>query len=173
MFFKWTICSRKFQSTRKPLHPSSLKIKSRFKREGTYVYLWLLYGSSVQSFSQTLCNPMDCSMPSLPVHHQLPEFIQIYVHWVCDAIQQSHLLSSPSLPIFNISQHQGLFKWVSSSHQVAKVLEFQLQYQSFQWKSGLISLAGSCLCYHMLFAHGIPSSIELGVHPTPVWLHLK
>ena len=90
--------------------------------------------SSVQ-FTQsclTLCDPMDCSMLGLPVHHQLPEFTQTCVHWVSDAIQASHLLSSPS-PALNPSQHQGLFQWVSSSHQVAKILEFQLQHQSFQW----------------------------------------
>ena len=80
----------------------------------------------------TLCEPMDCSTPGLPVHHQLPEFIQTHVHWVSDAIQPSHPLSSPS-PAFNLSQHQGLFRWVSSPHQVAKVLEFQLQHESFQW----------------------------------------
>ena len=72
-------------------------------------------------------------MPCLPVHHQLPEFTQAHVHWVGDAIQPSHPLSSPSPPIFNLSLHQGLFKWVSSSHQLAKVLEFQLQHPSFQW----------------------------------------
>ena len=77
------------------------------------------------------CNHMDCSTPGLPVHHQLPEFTQTHVHWVGDAIQPSHPLSSPSPPAFNLSQHQGLFKWVSSSHQVAKVLEFQ--HQSFEW----------------------------------------
>ena len=82
---------------------------------------------------------MDCSMPGLPVHHQLPEFTQTHAHWVNDAIQPSHLLSSPSPPAFNLSQPQGLFKWVSSSHQVAKVLEFQLQHQSFQWTPRLIS----------------------------------
>ena len=78
-------------------------------------------------------DPRDCSMPGLPVHHQLPEFTQTHVHWVGDAIPPSHPLSSPSPPTFNLSQHQGLFKWVSSSHQVASVLEFQLQHQSFQW----------------------------------------
>ena len=81
----------------------------------------------------TLCNPMDCSTPGVPVHHQLPEFTQTHVHRVSDAIQPSHPLLSPSLPAFNLPQHQGLFKWVSSLHQVAKVLEFQLQHQSFQW----------------------------------------
>ena len=74
-----------------------------------------------------------CSMPDLPVHHQLPEFTQTHAHWVGDAIQPSHPLLSPSPPAPNLSQHQGLFKWVSSPHQVAKVLEFQLQHQSFQW----------------------------------------
>ena len=76
---------------------------------------------------------MDCSTPGLLFHHPLLESTQTHIHWVSDAIQPSHTLSSPSLPTFNLSQHQGLFKWVSSSHQVAKVLEFQLQYQSFQW----------------------------------------
>ena len=80
----------------------------------------------------TLCDPMDCSMPGFPVHHQLLELTQTHVHPVGDAIQPSHRLLSPS-PAFNLSQHQGLFKWVSSSHKVAKVLKFQLQHQSFQW----------------------------------------
>ena len=79
-----------------------------------------------------LCNLMDYSMPGLAVHRQLPEFTQTHVHWVSDAIQPSHLLSSSSPPAFNLSQNQGLFKWVSSSHQVAKVLESQPQHQSFQ-----------------------------------------
>ena len=87
--------------------------------------------SSVAQSCLTLCDPMDCSMSGFPVHHQLPEPTQTHVHWVSDAIQPSHPLSSP--PAFNLSQHQGLFKWVSSSHQVAKGLEFQLQHQSFQW----------------------------------------
>jgi len=89
--------------------------------------------SSVTQSCSTLCNPMDCSTSGLPVHHQLPELAQTHVHWVGDAIQPSHPLSSPSPPTFNLSQHQGLFKWVSSSHQVAKLLKFQLQHQSFQW----------------------------------------
>ena len=76
---------------------------------------------------------MNCSMPGLLVNHQLPEFTQTHVHWVSDAIQPSYPLSSPSPPTFNLSQHQSLFKWVSSSHQVVKVLEFQLQHQSSQW----------------------------------------
>ena len=89
--------------------------------------------SSVTQSCPTLCDPMDCSTPGLPVHHQLLEFTQTHVHWVSDAIQPSHPLLSPFPPALNVSQHQSLFKWVSSSQQVAKVLEFQLQHQSFQW----------------------------------------
>ena len=84
--------------------------------------------SSVAQLCPTLCDPMNYSTPGLPVHHQLPEFTQTHIHWVSDAIQPSHPLSSPSPPALNLSQRQGLFKWVSSSHQVAKVLEFQLQH---------------------------------------------
>ena len=73
--------------------------------------------SSVTHSCLTVCNPMDCSTPSLPVHHQLPEFTQTHVYQVSDAIQPSHLLSSPFPPAFNLSQHQSPFKWVSSSHQ--------------------------------------------------------
>ena len=93
----------------------------------------LFLATSVQLLSHVwLCDPMNCSMPGLPVHHQLPEFTQTHVHWVSDAIQPSHPLSSPSPPALNLSQQQSLFRWVSSSHQVAKILEFQLQHQSFQ-----------------------------------------
>ena len=88
--------------------------------------------SSVTQSCLTLCNPIDCSTPGFPVYHELPELTQTHVHWVGDAIQPSHPLSSPSPPAFNLSQHQGLFKWISSSHQVAKGLEFQLQHQFFQ-----------------------------------------
>ena len=89
--------------------------------------------SSVAQSCLTLCNPMNRSMPGLPVHHKLPEFTQTHAHWVGDAIQPCHLLSSPSPPAPNPSQHQGLFQRVNSSHEVAKVLEFQLQHQSLQW----------------------------------------
>ena len=89
--------------------------------------------SSVAQSCPTLCNSMDCSTPGLLVHHQLPEFTQTHAYWVGDAIQPSHPLLSPSSLTFNLSQHQGLFKWVSSKHQVAKILEFQFQHQSFQW----------------------------------------
>ena len=87
---------------------------------------------SVQS-CPTLCDPMNRSTPGLPVHHQLPEFTQTHAHRVGDAIQPFHHVSSPSPPAPNPSQHQGLFQWINSLHEVAKVLEFQLQHQSFQW----------------------------------------
>ena len=89
--------------------------------------------SSVAQLCLTLCDPVNCSTPGLPVHHQLPEFTQTHVHRVGDAIQPSHPLSSPSPPSPNPSHPQGLFQWVNSSHEVAKVLEFQLQHQSLQW----------------------------------------
>ena len=89
--------------------------------------------SSVQSLSRVwLCDPMNYSTPGLPVHHKLQEFTQTHVHRVSDAIQLSHPLSSPSPPAPNPSQHQSLFQWVNSSHEVAKVLEFQLHHHSFQ-----------------------------------------
>ena len=99
---------------------------------GSYPSFPVQFSSVVQSYP-TLCDPMNCSTPGLPVHHQLPEFTQTLVHRVSDAIQPSHPLSSPSPPALNLSQHQGHFKWVSSLHQVVKVLEFHLQHQSFQW----------------------------------------
>ena len=82
--------------------------------------------SSVTQSCPNLHDPMNCSTPGLPVHHQLPEFTQTHVRWVGDAIQPSHPLSSPSPPAPNPSQHQSLLQWVNSSHEVAKVLEFQL-----------------------------------------------
>ena len=82
----------------------------------------------VAKWCLTLCDPMDCSTPGFPVLHYFPEFAQTHIHWISDAIQPSH----PSPPAFNLSQHQGLFQ-CCSSQQVAKVLEFQLQHQSFQW----------------------------------------
>ena len=89
--------------------------------------------SSVTESCLTVCDPMSRSTPGLPVHHQLLELTQTYAHRVSDAIQASHPLSSTSAPAPHPSQHQGLFQWVNSSHKVAKVLEFQLQHQSFQW----------------------------------------
>ena len=114
----------------------------------TFSEFWNCQFSSVAQLCPTLYDPMDCSTPGFPVHHQLLELAQILVHQVSDAIQPSHPLSSPSPPVFNLSQHQNLFQWVSSSHQVARVSELQLQHQSFQWIqcwfplefTGLISL---------------------------------
>ena len=85
----------------------------------------------------TLCDPMDCSTPGFPLLHCQLELAQTHVHWVDDVIQPSHPLSFSSPPASNLSQHQGLFQWVSSLHQVAKLLELQLQHQSFQWISRL------------------------------------
>ena len=114
-------------------------LKTNFSQYSEYVIqkVNLLFKVSVQFSSvaqlcPTLCDPMNYSTPGLPVHHQLPESTQTHVHCVGDAIQPSHPLSSPSPPALNLSQHQGLFKWVSSPHQVVKVLKFQLQHQSFQ-----------------------------------------
>ena len=89
--------------------------------------------SSVAQLTPTLWDPMDCSMPSLPVHHQLPEVLKVMP--IQSVMPSNHLIlcHSPFPPAFNLSQNKGLFKWVSSLHQVAKVLEFQLQHQSFQW----------------------------------------
>ena len=128
------------------------------QRSQRYVY-WILscclQFHLVAQSCPTLCDPMDCSTPGLPVHHQLPEFTQTHTHWVADAVQPSHPLSSPSPPALNLSQHQGLFKWVSSLHQVAKVLEFQLQHQSLQWTAAAAKSLQSCptLCNPI---HGSP-----------------
>ena len=88
--------------------------------------IWSITFSSVTQSCPTLCDPMNHSTPGLPVHHQLPEFTQTYIHRVSDAIQPSYPLSPPSPPAPNPSQHQSLFQWVNSSHEVAKLLEFQL-----------------------------------------------
>ena len=125
--------------------------------------------SSVTQSRQTLCDPIDCSTPGLPVHHQLPEFTQTHVHWVGDAIQPSHPLSSPSPPAFHLFQHQGLFNWVSSSHKVAKVLEFQLRHQSFQWifrtgfEEGIHRAwtpSEACPCWSCLVASQVDSELS-------------
>ena len=109
--------------------------------------------SLVAQLCPTLCDPMDCSMPVFPVHHQLPELAQTHVQRVGDAIQPSHPMSSPSWSAFNLSQHQGLFQWVSSSHQVAKVLELQDSQESLtpQFKSinsSVLSFLYSCISIH-------------------------
>ena len=114
------------------------------------VSVWAFPHSQLSSVAQscpTLCEPMNRSTPGLPVHHQHPEFTQTHVHPVGDATQQSHPLLSPSPPALNHSQNQSLFQLVNSLHEVAKVLEFLLQHQSFQWifRTGLLwdGLVGS------------------------------
>jgi len=91
----------------------------RLKPKISILFSFVQFSSVTQS-CPTLCNPMNCSTPGLPVHHQLPEFTQTHVHWVGDAIQPSHPLSSPFSPAPNPSQHQSLFQWVNSSHEVAE-----------------------------------------------------
>ena len=132
------------ESSRTIAHWASLSMGSQRVRTDwanthshTHIIKEILYRiyqfSSVAQSCPTLCNSMNCSTPGLPVRYHLPEPTQTHVHGVGDAIQPSHSLSSPSPPALNLSQNQGLLKWVSSLHQVAKVLEFQLQHQSFQW----------------------------------------
>ena len=118
-----------FSTIERPGKPSTLFSASHY----TLPLYWLILCYSVTPLFPILCNPMDSSMPGFPVLHHLLEFTQTHVHQVSDAIQPSHPLSSPSPPAFNLSQHQGLFQWVGSSHQMTKVLELQLQHQSFQW----------------------------------------
>ena len=101
-------------------------------RSRQFIIYFKLQFSSVAQSRPTLCDPVNRSTPGLPVHHQLPEFIQTHVHRVSDAIQPSHPLPAPSPPAPNPSQHQSLFQWVNSSHEVAKLLEFQLQHHSLQ-----------------------------------------
>ena len=117
---------------------------------------------------------MDCSMPGFSVHHQLLQLAQTLVHRVGDAIQPSHPLSSPSAPAFNLSQHQGLFQWVRSSHQVAKGLELQLQHQFFQWifrTSNEHSVQENKICcgFHH-FPIYLPWSDGTGCHDLSVWM---
>ena len=110
---------------------SHLKKKAGTQKKGTIIHI-MLFSHSFTSHSH-VCNCMDCSMPGFLVLPRLLELAQTHVCRVSDAIQLSYPLSSPSPPALNLSQHQGLFQWISSLHQVAKVLEFQLQHQSFQW----------------------------------------
>ena len=107
-----------------PLWPDNEDIKTNC---GYGFFLHLCQFSSVAQLCPTLCDPRDYNTPGLPVHHQLPEFTLIHVHWVSDAIQLSHPVLSPSPPAINLSQHQSLFQRVGSLHQVAKVLKLQLQ----------------------------------------------
>ena len=128
-----------------PSHPSRL-LEPRFEFPESYskfpLALYFTYGnmfpcsvqySSVTQLCPTLCDPMGCSTSGFPVHHRLLNLAQTHVYRVSDAIHPSHSLTFPSPPACNLSQHQGLFQWVSSSNQMAKVLELQLQHQSFQW----------------------------------------
>ena len=113
---------------------SQLRIGSAILPSGRALkHSWSQSIISVTQSCLTLCDPTDCSTPAFPIHHQLPEPAQTHGHWVGDSIQPFHPQSPPSPPTFNLSQHQGLFQGVSSLHQVAEVLEFQLQHQSFQW----------------------------------------
>ena len=126
---------REWQSLEKgmAIHSSILACRTPWIEEPGR--LWSISSVQFSSVSQscpTLCDLMNRSTPGLPVHHQLPEFTQTHVHGVGDAIQPSHPLSSPSPPALIPSQHQSLFQWVNSSHEVAKVLEFQLQHHSLQ-----------------------------------------
>ena len=114
--------------------------------------------SSVVQSCLDLWEPMDCSLPGFPVHHQLLELAQSHFDWVDDAMQPSHPLSSPSLPALNLSQHQVLYQWVNSSHQVAKVLEFQLQHSPSNEYSGLISFRIDCL--DLLAVQGALKSLQ-------------
>ena len=102
---------------------SELEVKDESGLHRVYICINSVQFRSVTQSCLTLCDPMNCSTPGLPVHHQLPEFTQTHVHQVGDAIQPSHPLLSPSPPAPNSCQHQGLFQWVNSSHEVAKVLE--------------------------------------------------
>ena len=117
---------------------SQSQIKKFLKRSGSQNIKRFSQFSSVAQSCLTLCNPMDCSMPGFPVHYQLLELTQTLVLRVGDAIQPSHPLSSPS-SAFNLSPHPGLFKWVSFSHQVAKVLSFSFSISPSNEYSGLIS----------------------------------
>ena len=110
--------------------PISLRGQTICCQELGNVLNWIAFSLVAQS-CPTFCDPMDCSMPDFPVHHQLLELAQTHVHQIADAIQPSYLLLSPS-PAFNLSWYQALFQWVYSSPQVEKVLEFSLQHQSFQ-----------------------------------------
>ena len=113
--------------------------------------------SSVAQLCLTLCDPMDCSTPGLPVHHQLWEFAQTHVHWVGDAIQPSHLLSSRYPPAFNLSQHQELYKWVNSLHQWSKYWSFTFSISPFNEYSGLVSFR--IAWFNLLEVQGILKSL--------------
>ena len=136
------------------LKSTVIPLTQRWSPSATYTYHCCCW---VTQSCPTLCDPMDCSTPGFPVLCYLLEFAQTHVHWVNDANQPSHLLSPPSPPALNLSQHQGLFQWVGSLHQVAKVLEFQLHLQSFQWifRDDFLSVKFSCsVMSDSLWPHG-------------------
>ena len=123
---------------------------------GILLWLYFLFSSVAQS-CPALWDPLDCSSPGFPVHHQLPELAQTHVHWVGDAVQPSHPLLSPSPPAFNLSQHRVIFQWVSSLHQEAKVLEFQLQHQHIS-------------CYSQFMLHKCRMLTVPGIHGSGLML---
>ena len=135
--------------------PVSYTVGRFFTHWGTCEALSFLF-SSVTQLCSTLCDPMDCSTPGFPVHHQLLELAQTHVHQVSDAMQPSHPLLSPFPPAFNLSQHQGLFQWVSSSHQMAKV--------SALGSSGGSSQNESVVLLTILFSH-VPSTFYFSIQP--------
>ena len=122
--------------------------------------------SSVAELCLTLCDPVDCSIPSFPVHQQLPELAQIQVN---DAIQPFHPLSFPSSPALNLFQHQGLFQWVGSSHQVAKVLELQVSISPSKEYWGLISFRIDW--FDLLAVQGTLKSLSRVFSSTTIWKH--
>ena len=119
---------------------------------------------SVTKSCPTPCDPIDCSRPDFPVLHYLLEFAQTHVHWVCDAIQPSHPLS-PSSPALNLSQHQSLFQWVGSLHQVTKVLEFQRQYQEIK-----ALLEGPLTVRFLLISYG-PENLHMAINDIEKAVH--
>ena len=121
----WTT-GRSDQSILKEISPG-------YSLEGNWCWSWNSNTLATWGKELTLWDPMDYSTPGFSVLHYLPKFSQTHVHWVGDAIQPSHPLSPPSPSVLNLYQHQSLFQWVGSLHQVAIGLEFQLQHQSFQW----------------------------------------
>ena len=121
----WSICSVRGHTDCSVQVLSFTEEHTRIKSQPSTIASLSVQFSSVAQLCLTLCDPRNRIMPGLPVHHQHPEFTQTNVHWVGDTVQPSHPLSSPSPPAPNPSQHQGLFQWVNSSHEVAKVLEFQ------------------------------------------------
>ena len=124
--FKLDLEKREESEIKLSTSTGSLKNQESSRKTSQFSSFAPVQFSSVTQSCLTHCDPMNCSTPGLPVHHQLPEFAQTHIHRVSGAIQPSHPPSSPSAPSLNPSQHQSLFQWVNSAHEVAKVLEFQL-----------------------------------------------